>query len=336
MSSSILPSRVPLADIGRLVACSTAFVVAAVFAAPAQAQYPSKPVRLVVGFPTGTGPDVAARILAQKMQEAWGTGVVVDNRPGAAGFIAAQEVARATPDGYTLLLGEVAQLSIAPSTYNKLPYDPQKDFAPVAHVVSADFVLVTPPSIPPKTLKEYAEWAKGQQPLFMATFGAGTPGHFGAVVFGDALRLKPEAVHYKSTGDAMTGTLNGDVQGLFATVALTAPYLKSNRMRGLAMTGPSRSSLLPDVPTFKELGYPDLEFSAWFGILAPAKTPPDILDRLNAEIVKAIRSPDGRAKLEEAGFRVTGTSRNEFSGIIRDETARWAKVVRASGFKALD
>jgi tripartite-type tricarboxylate transporter receptor subunit TctC len=229
------------------------------------------------------------------------TAVIVENKPGAAGFIAAQE-----------------------------------DFAPVSHVVSADFVFVTPPSIPPKTLKEYAEWAKGQKQLFMATFGAGTPGHFGAVVFGDALGLKPEPVHYKSTGDAMTGTLNGDVQGLFGTVALTTTYVKSNRVRAIAMTGPSRSPLLPDVPTFKELGYPDLEFSAWFGILAPGKTPPEILDRLNAEIVKALKLPEGRAKLEEAGFRVTGTTRTEFTGIIRDETTRWAKVVKASGFKALD
>src|SRR5207249_4304823 len=130
--------------------------------------------------------------------------------------------------------------------------DPQKDFAPVSHVVSADFAFVTPVTIPPKTLKEYADWAKTQKQLFMATFGAGTPGHFGAVVFGDALHLKPEPVHYKSTGDAMTGALNGDVQGLFGSIALTAPYIKSNRLRGLATTGPSRSPLLPDLPTFKE------------------------------------------------------------------------------------
>jgi tripartite-type tricarboxylate transporter receptor subunit TctC len=300
------------------------------------AQYPNKPVRLVVGFPAGSGPDVAARIVAQRLQESWSSAVVVENKPGAAGFIAAQEVARAAPDGYTLLFGEVAQLSIAPSTYNKLPYDPQKDFAPVSHVVSADFVFITPTSIPPKTLKEYVDWAKAQKQLFMGTFGAGTPGHFGAVVFGDALGLKPEAVHYKSTGDAVTGTINGDVQGLFGTVALTTPYVKSNRVRALAMTGPSRSPQLPDVPTFKELGYPNLEFSAWFGVLAPAKTPPEILDRLNAEIVKALKMPETRAKLEESGFRVTGTGRTEFAGIIKDETARWGKVVKDSGFKALD
>ncbi len=302
----------------------------------AHAQYPTRPVRLVVGFPAGSGPDVAARIVAQKLQDSFTAGVIVDNKPGAAGFIAASEVARASPDGYTLLFGEVAQISIAPSTYNKLPYDPQKDFAPVTQVVSADFAFVTPPNLPPKTLKEYAEWAKGQKQIFMATFGAGTPGHFGAVVFGDALHLKPEPVHYKTTGDAMTGTLGGDVQGLFGSIALTAPYIKSNRLKGLAMTGPVRSPLVPDVPTFKELGYPDLEFSAWFGVLAPAATPADILDKLNAEINKALKTPEGKAKLEDAGFRVTGTSRADFGKVIRDETARWGKIVKASGFKALD
>jgi tripartite-type tricarboxylate transporter receptor subunit TctC len=318
----------------------TALVAAASLlglAAPALSQqYPNKPIRLVVGFPPGSGPDVAARIIAQKLQDSFKDGVVVDNKPGAAGFIAAQEVARAAPDGYALLFGEVGQLSIAPSTYNKLPYDPQKDFAPVSQVVSADFAFVIPPGLPPKTVKEYAEWAKAQKQLFMATFGAGTPGHFGAVVFGDALKLKPEPVHYKSTGDAMTGTLGGDVQGLFGSIALTAPHIKGGKLRALAMTGPVRSPLLPDVPTFKELGYPDLEFSAWFGVLAPAKTPPEVLDKLNAEIIKVLKAPDGKAKLEEAGFRVTGTSRADFGKIIGDETVRWGKIVKASGFKALD
>jgi len=311
-------------------------VFTACFGAAAHAQYPAKPVRLVVGFPPGSGPDVAARIVAQRMQESWGTSVVVDNKPGAAGFIAAQEVARAAPDGYTLLLGEVAQLSIAPSTFKKLPYDPQKDFEPVAQVVSADFVLVTPLSVPAKSLQEYTQWAKDQKDIFMGTFGAGTPGHFGAVVFAQAMKVRMEPVHYKNTGDAMIGTINGDAKGLFGSVALTSSYVKSDKVRALAMTGPSRSPLLPDVPTFRELGHPDLEFSAWFGVLAPANTPADVLDRLNVEVVKAVKAPEGRSKLEEAGFRVTGTSRAEFGKIIRDETARWGKIVKDSGFKALD
>jgi tripartite-type tricarboxylate transporter receptor subunit TctC len=303
--------------------------------APAFAQYPAKPVRMVVGFPSGTGPDFVARVITQKLQDAWGKGAVVDNKPGAAGLIAAQEVARAAPDGYTLLLGEVGQLSIAPSTYRQLPYDPQKDFAPISHIVSADFAFVTNPQhVPAKSLQEYLAWAKSQRQLFMATFGAGTPGHFGTVVFSEATGIKLEPVHYKTTADAMSGILGGDVQGLFASIALAAPQVKAGKLRALATTGMSRSPVLPDIATFKELGYPAVEFTAWFGVLAPAKTPAEILDKLNAEIVKAVKSSDTSAKLEEAGFRVTGTGREELARTIRDDTARWAKVVAATGFKA--
>jgi tripartite-type tricarboxylate transporter receptor subunit TctC len=304
----------------------------AVFAQPA---YPAKPVRLIVGFPAGTGPDIVARLLGQKLSEAWGTGVIVDNKPGAGGLIAATEAARAIPDGYTLMLGETGQLAIAPSSYSKLPYDAQKDFVAVSQVVSADFAfLVNPLKVPAKNVKEFADWSKQQKGLFMATFGAGTPGHFGAYMFGDALRLKPEPVHYKSTGDALAGLFGGDVQGVFASIGLAAPNVKAGKLLALATTGPVRSAALPDVPTFKEQGFPDLEFSSWFGIVAPARTPLDIVAKLNADIVKAVRSADGKTKLEDAGFRVTGTSREEFVRIISADTAKWGKAVAATGFKA--
>lgn len=303
--------------------------------AQAPAVYPTKTVRLIVGFPAGTGPDIVARLLGQKLSEAWGMGVVVDNKPGAGGLIAATEAARAAPDGYTLMLGETGQLAIAPNSYSKLPYDVQKDFVPVSQVVSADFVfLVNPLKVPSKNIKEFVDWSKQQKGLFMATFGAGTPGHFGAYMFGDALKLKPEPVHYKSTGDALTGLFGGDVQGVFATPGLAAANVKAGKLLALASTGPVRSGILPDVPTFKEQGYADMEFSSWFGIVVPAKTPADIVAKLNADIVKAVRSTDGKAKLEEAGFRVTGTSRDEFVKIISTDTAKWGKAVVATGFKA--
>ena len=173
--------------------------------AAAEPNYPTRPVRIIVGFPAGTGPDIVARLVAQKLSEGWNNmGVIVDNKPGAGGLIAASEAARAIPDGYTLMLGETGQLSIAPSSYNKLPYDPVKDFAPISQVVSADFVLlVNPQKVPAKNVKEFVSWTQQQKGLFMATFGAGTPGHFGAFMFGDAVKLKPEAVHYKSTADAL-------------------------------------------------------------------------------------------------------------------------------------
>ncbi len=302
----------------------------------AQSNYPVRPVRLIVGFPAGTGPDIVARILAQKLSESWGNvGVIVDNKPGAGGLIAASEAARAAPDGYTLMLGETGQLSIAPSTYNKLPYDPVKDFEPVSQVVSADFVLlVNPQKVPAKNVKEFVTWTQQQKGLFMATFGAGTPGHFGAFMFGDAIKLKPEPIHYKTTADALGGLFSGDVQGVFASVGLAAPNVKAGKLFALGSTGATRTSALPDVPTIKEQGYSNLEFSSWFGVVAPAKVPADILAKLSADIQKIVKSPEGKTKLEDAGFRATGTSREEFVRIIAADTVSWGKAVTATGFKA--
>ena len=300
------------------------------------AAYPTKPVRIIVGFPAGTGPDIVARLLAQKLSEGWGNlGVIVDNKPGAGGLIAASEAARAAPDGYTLMLGETGQISIAPSSYNKLPYDPLKDFVPVSQVVTSDFVLlVNPLKVPARNVKEFVDWTKQQKGLFLATFGAGTPGHFGAYMFGDAVKLKPEPVHYKNTSDALGGLFSGDVQGVFASVGLAAPNVKAGKLFALGTTGATRTHSLPDVPTIKEQGYANLEFSSWFGIVAPAKTPPEIIARLNADIVKAVQSPEGRARMEEAGFRVTGTSQQDFARTIAADTATWGKAVAATGFKA--
>lgn len=302
----------------------------------AQTTYPNRPVRLIVGFPAGTGPDIVARILAQKLSEGWGNmGVIVDNKPGAGGLIAASEAARATPDGYTLMLGETGQLSIAPSSYNKLPYDPVKDFAPISQVVSSDFVLlVNPQKVPAKNVKDFVNWTKQQNGLFMATFGAGTPGHFGAFIFGDAIKMKPEAIHYRTTADALGGLFSGDTQGVFASVGLAAPNVKAGKLVALGSTGATRTSALPDVPTIKEQGYSNLEFSSWFGVVAPSKVPADILAKLSADIQKVVKAPEGKAKLEDAGFRVTGTTRDEFTRIIAADTVTWGKAVAATGFKA--
>ncbi|MDA7419180.1 tripartite tricarboxylate transporter substrate-binding protein [Xenophilus arseniciresistens] len=304
--------------------------------AAAQGSYPDKPVRIIVGFPAGTGPDIVARLVAQKLSEGWkNVGVVVDNKPGAAGLIAASELARAPADGYTLLLAETGMLSIAPSTYNRLPYDPVKDFLPVSQVVSTDFVLlVNPQKVPAKNVKEYAAWSQKQKGLFMATFGAGTLGHFGAYRFGDAIGQKPEAVHYRNTADALGGLFSGDVSGVFATIGLAAANIKAGKLVALGSTGSTRSPSLPEVPTIVEQGYPDLAFSAWFGIVAPANTPGAIVDKLNADIVRAVQSADGKQKLLDAGFRPTGTSAAEFRQIIAADTVTWRKAVQATGFKA--
>ena len=341
MKPSSQPPLAPRATARRaLLAAAVAAGLAAPWAAAhAQAAggaYPNKPVRIIVGFPAGTGPDIVARLLAQKLSEGWGNlGVIVDNKPGAGGLIAAGEAARAAPDGYTLMLGETGQLSIAPSSYNKLPYDPAKDFVPVSQVVTSDFVLlVNPQKIPARNVKDFVEWTKQQKGLFMATFGAGTPGHFGAYMFGDAVKLKPEPVHYKNTTDALGGLFSGDVHGVFASVGLAGPNVKSGKLAALGTTGPTRTTILPDTPTIKEQGYANLEFQSWFGIVAPAKTPPEIIAKLNADIVKAVQSAEGKTKMQDAGFTVTGTSQQEFARIIAADTVTWGKAVAATGFKA--
>ncbi|MDN4587707.1 tripartite tricarboxylate transporter substrate binding protein [Xenophilus aerolatus] len=322
-----------------LIASATLGLTAALAASQATAQaapFPNRPVRIIVGFPAGTGPDIVARLLAQKLSEGWGNlGVIVDNKPGAGGLIAANETVRAQPDGYTLMLGETGQLAIAPSSYSKLPYDPKKDFVPVSQVVTSNFMLVVNPAkVPAKNVKEFVDWTRQQKGLFMGTFGAGTPGHFGAYLFGDAIGIKPEPVHYKNTGDALAGLMSGDVSGAFASVGLATPNVKAGKLVALASSGEARSAGLPEVPTFREQGYPQLVFNSWFGIVAPAKTPPEIVARLEADIRKAMQSADGKSKMEDAGFGVTGTTAQEFARIIDSDTVTWGKAVKATGFKA--
>ncbi|WP_017760399.1 Bug family tripartite tricarboxylate transporter substrate binding protein [Pseudacidovorax intermedius] len=320
----------------RLLAATAALTAAWTGAQAQTGAYPSRPVRLIVGFPAGTGPDIVARLLAQKLSEGWnGVGVVVDNKPGAGGTIAASEAARAQPDGYTLMLGETGQLSIAPSSYTKLPYDPKKDFAPVSQVVTSNFMLVVnPQKVPARDVKQFVEWSRQQKGLFMGTFGAGTPGHFGAYIFGEAIGMKPEAVHYRNTGDALAGLMSGDVAGAFASVGLAAPNVKAGKLVALAASGDTRAALLPDVPTFKEQGFGQVVFQSWFGIVAPSRTPPEVLAKLEADIRRAMQSADGKQRMEDAGFSVTGTTAREFGNIIAADTVTWGKAVQATGFKA--
>ena len=303
----------------------------------ARAALPDRPLRLVLGFPPGSGPDVVARLLADGLKDALPAGIVVDNKPGAAGAIAAQEVARSTAlDGTTLLLGEVGQLAMAPSTYARLPYDPARDFAPIAEVAAVDFAFVVPASVPANTFAEYLAWAKAQPTVFMGTFGAGTPGHFGAAILTTNAGLKGEALHFRSTGDAMTAVLGGSVQGMFATIALVAPQVRDGRLKALAVTGPERSPLLPAVPSVLELGQPDLAFDAWFGLVAPAATSAPVRDAIEAVVLRALAGPALRTRMQDAGFRVAPKAGAAFGTLMREETLRWAAVVKATGFRAIE
>ena len=299
---------------------------------PAHAQQ-NRPIRLLVGFPPGTAPDTVARIVTHKMGENMQQPFVVENVAGAGGMIAATQAAKAAPDGNTLFMNTVSDMSIAPHIYSKLNYNPN-DFALISHLVYTDFILAVPPSVPAQSLREYIAWAKTQKQMFMATFGPGSPAHFGTAMFANAAGLKIEPVHYKTTGDAMSGVLSGEVPGLFVTASLGVQYVKDGKLRALAVTSPTRMAQLPDVPSFGELGLPQAVFAAWFGLAAPPSTPSATLDRIAIEARKALQSPDVRQKLEASGFRISGTNREEFAQIAQKEFAAWGAAARSTGFRA--
>ncbi len=304
-------------------------------ALPAWAQaFPDKPLRLTVGFPPGSGPDVAARLIATRLAELVKQQVVVENKAGAGGQIAAQGVAKSPADGYGLLLGEVGSIAIAPPAFSKLPYDPARELTGISEVVRSDFLLVVPATSPLQSVADFVKAAKAKADRSnFGTFGAGTPGHFGAELFGEAAGFKVEPIHYRATGDAVTAIVAGDVAGAFVSTALGAAQVKGGKMRALATTAPARSALLPEVPTFAEAGWPKVDFGAWFVVFAPAGTPAGALDTLNRQLVAAVQSPETKAKLQEAGFSVLGTSRADTEKMLKAEAARWAAVVKATGFR---
>ncbi len=303
-------------------------------AALAQDGYPAQPVKLTVGFPPGSGPDVAARLIGQKLNDTLKGTVVIENRAGAGGQIATNTVAKSAPDGYNLLLAEVGSIAIAPPAFKKLPYDPAKELQVVSEVVRADFLLVVPTNSPDKTVADFMAAGKAaKQSVYFATFGAGTPGHFGAEILAEAGGFDAEPVHYRSTGDAVMAIVNGDVRGAFVSTALGAAQVKGGKMRALATTAAERSPLLPDVPTFREAGLPGIDFSAWFAFFVPAGTPDAIVDKLNQALVAATQSPEIKEKLIGAGFSVTGTARADAERMVKAEAPRWEKIVKQTGFQ---
>jgi tripartite-type tricarboxylate transporter receptor subunit TctC len=313
------------------LATSLAFTVPSLALAQA---FPDHALKLTVGFPPGTGPDVVARLLGQKLEANLKQSVVIDNRAGAGGQIATQAVAKSPADGYSLLLGEVGSISIAPPAFSKLPYDPAKELVVIAEVVRSDFLLVVPVQSPHKTVADFVKAAKATKDrINFATFGAGTPGHFGAEMLAEQGGFKVEPIHYRATGDAITAIVAGDVQGAFVSTALGSAQIKAGKMRALATTAATRSPLLPEVPTFSEAGLPKVDFSAWFAVFAPAGTPAAALDLLSKQIVASVQAPEVKQKLVEAGFTVTGTSRAEAEAMVKAEAPRWAAVVKATGFK---
>jgi tripartite-type tricarboxylate transporter receptor subunit TctC len=317
-----------------LVACVAVLACAAAPHVLAQAAYPTKPVRLVVPFPPGGTTDILARAAAQKLTEAWGQQVIVDNRPGAGGNIGAELVAHAPPDGYTLLMGTVGTHAINASLYSKLPYDHIKDFAPIVLIAGVPNVLEINPSLPVTNVQELIAYAKANPgKLNFASSGNGTSIHLSGELFKSLTGVSMTHVPYKGSALALTDLVGGQVQLMFDNLPSSLQFIKAGKLKALAVTSTTRAAALPDVPTMVEAGVPGYEASAWFGILAPAGTPRDVVMRTNAEIVKWLASPDAREKLASQGAIAAGGSPEDFARHIAAETAKWAKVVKESGAK---
>jgi len=302
--------------------------------AMAQAQYPVKPVRLIVPYPPGGGNDTLARIFGQKLTEALGQQIVVENRPGAGTIIGTASVARAAPDGYTLLLSSIATHAFSPFLYAKPGYDPIKDFAPVTLLVIAPTVLVVNPALPVGSLKELIALAKrrpGQ--LEFASAGTGSSAHMLGETFKSLAKIDIVQVPYKGGAPAIIGTISGEAQMMADPAASVLPHVKSGRLRALAVARASRLPDLPAVPTFAEAGMPEYTASAWYSVHAPAKTPHDIVARLNRELVRIVNLPDIRDKLKDLGSDGVGNSPEAFGQFVLVEHAKYGKLIKEMGVK---
>ena len=298
--------------------------------------YPARPIRIIVPFTPGAGVDIVGRAVAQSLNEAWKQPVVIDNRPGAGGTIAGELVARGSADGYTLLLGNVSTLAIAPALNPKLPYSPLRDFAPITLITTSENVLVLHPSVPATTLRELITYAKANpRKLNYGSSGNGTTSHLGGAMFASMTGTEMTHVPYKGSGPMLTDLLAGQLQLSFSSVPTALPHIKSGRLRALAVTLLARSSVLPDLPTVQEAaGLKGFELSLWQGIVAPAATPRAIVMKLNQQIVGSLRTPEMNAKLTAQGLEAVGNTPEQFRAYIGEEIAKWTRVVKSSGAQA--
>jgi tripartite-type tricarboxylate transporter receptor subunit TctC len=296
--------------------------------------YPAKPVRVLVGFAPGGGTDVVARVISQKLSEWWGQGVVVENRAGATGTIAAEIVAKSPADGYTLILGHVNSHAIAPNILSRLPYDPVRDFAPIAYVGYVPNVLVVHPSVPARSMKELIELAKAKPGVLnYASSGNGSTQHLAGEMFKLMAKIELMHVPYKGSGQAIGDLLAGVVSMNFDTMPPVIDHIKGGRLRALAISTPQRIAQLPDVPTFVEEGMSGFDVTNWYGFMAPRGTPREIVDKLNVDINKAMKEPDVRARLEQVGTQLRETRPDEFEAFMRAEVAKYAKLVKDANLR---
>ena len=314
--------------------CGAAAMTLAAAVSIAQS-YPAKPVRLVVPFPPGGPADSVARILAQKLTDALGQNVVVDNRAGATGTIGAGIVAKSPPDGYTLLLGTSNELEMSPGLFEKLPYEPTRDFTPLSNVINFPNILVVNPHLPARSVAELVALARAKPgQLSFATSGIGSTNHLTGVVFQEIEKVKINYVPYKGGGPAVTDLMGGHVDTMFATMPSVVPYVKSNKLKALVLTDNKRWAALPEVPSAKEAGVPGLIVITWNGVLAPAGLPDAIVARLNTDIGTVANSTDMKDRMRAQAAEIGTTTPEEFAAMLRNDYAKWSKVIKQAGLRA--
>ncbi len=323
-------------NISRIVASLASAVLLAAAASPAvaqQAAYPKGPVKIVLGFPPGQATDTIARMVGQKLGDAWGQPFVIENKPGAAGIIGTDFVAKSAPDGYTLVMGSSGPLAVNPGLYGaKLPYDPIRDFAHITVVAAVPLFLVANPNFPANNVKEFIAYAKANPgKVNYGSGGSGVTNHLAMSMFKNAAGIDIVHIPFKGGPPAVTALIAGDTQVMFETGPAVVPHVKAGKLKALAVGSLKRSAALPDLPTVAEQGLADFEGIAWIGISAPAGTPAPVINRLNAEIVKAINAADFRERLLVLGAEPVGNSPAEFTTYLKAEIAKWGRAVKESG-----
>jgi tripartite-type tricarboxylate transporter receptor subunit TctC len=318
----------------RIAQALSAMTVLACAATAVAQNYPSRLIRIVVPFTPGGPQDVNARLIGQKLTEAWGQSVVVENRAAAGGIVATEYVSKAAPDGYTLLMGNPTPLTIAPSLYDKLGYDPLRQFAPVILVTQTASVFVVHPSVPAKNIAQLVALAKGRPgQLIYGTSGIGSTGHLTIELFSTLTGIKMTHVPYKGASQAISDMIAGQIDLRMFPIPVTIPLLKDRRVRPLGVTSLTRFPLLPEVPTIAEQGLPGFESTNWNGILAPAGTPRDIIMKLHDEIARRVLAPEERDRLVRDGYEISGMGPEQYAAFLRAETAKWAKVIKTGNVK---
>jgi tripartite-type tricarboxylate transporter receptor subunit TctC len=301
--------------------------------ADAASDFPAKPVKLVIPYPAGGPTDIVGRVLAQRLSEVWKQPVLVDNRGGASGMIGADIVAKSPADGYTLMVNVSGQL-VNPALYTRMPHDPLKDFTPITNVASTPIQLVISAASPVRTVRDLVEMVRAQPGKFtFASSSSGTPGHLAGEVFKNLARLEVTHVPYKGSAPALTDIIGGQVTYMFDSMPSSIQLVKGGKLRSLALTSAQRSAVLPDVPTFAEAGYPDINLSTWYGMWAPAGLPSELLQRINADVVAVLAQADVRQRFADVLAEAVGDSASHFAAYCQSESARYAEIVRMAGIR---